>query len=84
MLMWRKFKKKYYFNTIIFIYSRKEVKAKKEKAQKDAERHRKKYEERMKKEREKEEKRIKKVEKEYLGGLKLDVDTLIPTSISPK
>ncbi|XP_075231737.1 SAM_USH1G_HARP domain-containing protein Sans [Lycorma delicatula] len=64
--------------------NKREVKAKKEKAQKDAERHRKKYEERMKKEREKEEKRIKKVEKEYLGGQKIDTDTPIPTSVPTK
>lgn len=54
------------------------MKAKKEKALKDAERHRKKYEERLRKEREKEEKRMKKVEKE-LGGHKIETDTPIPT-----
>lgn len=68
----------------VFSDFRKEVKAKKEKAQKDAERHRKKYEERMKKEREKEEKRIKKVEKEFLGGQKLETDIPIPTSLPVK
>uniref|UniRef100_A0A0A9WQ18 Usher syndrome type-1G n=1 Tax=Lygus hesperus TaxID=30085 RepID=A0A0A9WQ18_LYGHE len=57
--------------------NKKEVKAKKEKALKDAERRKKKYDERMKKEREKEEKRIKKVEKEI--GTKIDTDTPIPT-----
>jgi len=55
----------------------KELKAKKEKALKDAERRRKKYDERMKKERDKEEKRIKKVEKE-IGG-KIETDMPIPT-----
>ncbi|XP_039300585.1 Usher syndrome type-1G protein-like, partial [Nilaparvata lugens] len=61
--------------------NKREAKLRKEKAQKDAERHRKKYEERMKKEREKEEKRIKKVEKEILGGHKIEVDTPIPTTL---
>ncbi|RZF35659.1 hypothetical protein LSTR_LSTR013070 [Laodelphax striatellus] len=61
--------------------NKKEAKLRKEKALKDAERHRKKYEERMKKEREKEEKRIKKVEKEILGGHKIEVDTPIPTTL---
>ncbi|XP_050419684.1 pre-mRNA splicing regulator USH1G isoform X2 [Adelges cooleyi] len=57
----------------------KRVEAKKDKAQKDAERNQKKYDDRMKKEREKEKKQIKKVEKEYLGGNKVDSDTAIPT-----
>ncbi|XP_050539476.1 ankyrin repeat and SAM domain-containing protein 4B isoform X2 [Daktulosphaira vitifoliae] len=61
------------------IENNKKVDARKEKAQKDAERNQKKYEERMKKEREKEKKQIKKVEKEYLGGNKIDSDTAIPT-----
>ncbi|CAH1395900.1 unnamed protein product [Nezara viridula] len=59
--------------------NKKEVKSKKEKALKDAERRRKKYEEKMKKERDKEEKRIKKVEKEI--GTKIDTD--IPISTLP-
>lgn len=58
--------------------NKKEVKTKKEKALKDAERHRKKYEERLRKEREKEEKRMKKVEKE-MGGHKIETDMPIPT-----
>jgi phosphopantetheine adenylyltransferase len=62
---------------MLLLYHRKDVKAKKEKAIKDAERRRKKYEERMKKERDKEEKRIKKVEKEI--GNKIESDTPIPT-----
>ncbi|BES98340.1 ANK [Nesidiocoris tenuis] len=57
--------------------NKKEVKVKKEKALKDAERRKKKYDERMKKERDKEEKRIKKVEKEI--GSKIETDTPIPT-----
>ncbi|KAG8303172.1 Usher syndrome type-1G protein [Homalodisca vitripennis] len=60
--------------------NRKEVKAKKEKALKDAERRRKKYNERMRKEQDKEEKRLKKVEKEILGGQKVETDTPIPTA----
>ncbi|XP_039290873.1 Usher syndrome type-1G protein [Nilaparvata lugens] len=66
------------------VTNKREAKLRKEKAQKDAERHRRKYEERMKKEREKEEKRIrkiKKVEKEILGGHKIEVDTPIPTTL---
>uniref|UniRef100_A0A1B6GQ44 SAM domain-containing protein n=2 Tax=Proconiini TaxID=565685 RepID=A0A1B6GQ44_9HEMI len=59
--------------------NRKEVKAKKEKALKDADRRRKKYNERMRKEQDKEEKRLKKVEKEILGGQKVETDTPIPT-----
>lgn len=55
------------------------MKAKKDKALKDAERHRKKYDERMKKEQDKEEKRLKKVQKEILGGQKAETDTPIPT-----
>ncbi|XP_014261853.1 Usher syndrome type-1G protein [Cimex lectularius] len=56
------------------IYNKKEVKAKKEKALKDAERRRKKYDEKMKKERDKEEKRIKKE-----IGTRIEKDTPIPT-----
>lgn len=65
----------------VFVIPRKEVKMKKEKAMKDVEKNRKKFNERMKKEQDKEEKRLKKVEKEILGGAKVETDMPIPTVV---
>ncbi|XP_054284840.1 pre-mRNA splicing regulator USH1G-like [Macrosteles quadrilineatus] len=66
------------------LHNKKEVKVKKEKAMKDVEKNRKKFNERMKKEQDKEEKRLKKVEKEILGGAKVEMDMPIPTVIVRK